>query len=94
MNLHTLSDNQRKLILEAYAQVIFQLPIGIVLIESLFSIMNYNKDKNRSRLNDATVASIIYTRYIKNSIDNLYECLLQDDVAIDTDRASLHELLW
>ena len=58
MNLHTLPDNQRKLNLEAYAQVIFQLPIEKVLIESLFTIMNYNKDKNRSRLNDANVASI------------------------------------
>ena len=45
MNLHTLPDNQRKLNLEACAQVIFQLPIDTALIESLFSIMNYNKDK-------------------------------------------------
>ena len=94
MNLHTLPDNQRKLGLEAYAQVIFQLPIETVLIESLFSIMNYNKDKKRSRLNDATVASIIHTRDIKNSIDNVYECFSQDDVALDTDRVSLHKLLW
>ena len=94
MNLHTLPDNQRKLSLEAYAQVIFQLTIETVLIESLFSIMNYNKDKKRSRLNDATVASIIHTRDIKNSIDNVYECFSQDDVALDTDRVSLHKLLW
>ena len=56
--------------------------------------MNYNKDKKSSRLNDATVASIIHTRDIKNSIDNVYECFSQDDVALDTDRVSLHKLLW
>ena len=94
MNLYTLPDNQRKLNLEAYAQVIFQLTIETVLIESLFSIMNYDKDKKRSRLNDETVANIIHTRDIKNSIYNVYECFSQDDVALDTDRVSLHKLLW
>ena len=94
MNLHTLPDNRRKLSLEAYAQVIFQLPIETVLIESLFSIMNYNKDKKRPRLNDATIARIIHTRDTKNSIDNVYECFSQDDSALDTDRISLHKLLW
>ena len=56
--------------------------------------MNYNKDKKRSRLNDATDTSIIHTRDIKNSIDNVYECFLQDDSALDTDRVSLQKLLW
>ena len=36
---------RRRVHLNAYARVIFQLPIETVLIESLFSIMNYNKDK-------------------------------------------------
>ena len=94
MNVNTLPDSQRKLSLEAYAQVIFQLPIETVLIESLFSIMNYNKDKKRSRLNDETVANIIHTRDIKNSIDNVYDSFSQDDISLDTDRASLHRLPW
>lgn len=74
MNIHTLPDNQRNFNLEAYAHVIFQSPINTVLIESLFSVMNYNKDKKRARLNDATVINIIHTRDIKNSIDNVYKC--------------------
>lgn len=94
MNLHTLPDNQQRFNLEAYAQVIFQLPIETVLIKILFSVMNYNRDKKRSRFNDATVAIMIHTRDIKNSIDNVYECFSQDDVSLDTDCASLHKLLW
>ena len=56
--------------------------------------MNYNKDKNRSRLNDATIASIMHVRCVKNNIDNVCACFSQDDVVFDTDRVSLHKLLW
>ena len=56
--------------------------------------MNYNKDKKRSRLNDSTFSSIVHTRDIKNSIDNVHEFLSQDDIAFDTPRISLHKLLW
>ena len=80
MNVHTLPDRQQKLNVEAYAQVIFQLPIETVLVESLFSIMNYNKDKKRSRLNAEDVANIIHTRDIKNSIDNVYDSFSHDDI--------------
>ena len=80
MNVHTLPDRQQKLNVEAYAQVIFQLPIETVLVESLFSIMNYNKDKKRSRINAEDVANIIHTRDIKNSIDNVYDSFSHDDI--------------
>lgn len=80
MNVHTLPDRQQKLNVEAYAQVIFQLPIETVLVESLFSIMNYNKDKKRSKINAEDVANIIHTRDIKNSIDNVYDSFSHDDI--------------
>ena len=72
---------------------IFQLPIETALIEILFSIMNYNKDKKRSRFNDATIASIMYTRDVKHSIDNVHEYFSQDYISFYTDRVSLHKLL-
>ena len=46
MSLQKLPESQRKLSLEVYAQIIFQLPIEIALIESIFSFMNYNKEKS------------------------------------------------
>ena len=52
--------------------------------------VDYNKDKKRSRLNGETVANIIHTRDIKNSIDNVYDSFSQDDISLDTDRASMH----
>ena len=36
----------------------------------------------------------MYTWDLKNGIDNVYECFSQDDIAFDTDRVSLHKLLW
>ena len=46
-NYNNLPVGQHRYSLESYAKVIFQLPFETVLIESLFSIMNYNKDKKR-----------------------------------------------
>ena len=94
MNLCSLLDKQRKSNLEAHAQVISQSPIETVLIESTFSIMNHNKDKKRSRLNDETITGIMHTRDIKNRIDNVCECISQDNVSFDADRMSSHTLLW
>ena len=39
------SAEKRCIHLDSYARVVFQLPFETVLIKSLFSIMNYNKDK-------------------------------------------------
>ena len=52
--------------LNSYARVIFHLPYETVQIESLFSfiIMNYNKDKKRARLDDNSIESVIHTRDI------------------------------
>ena len=47
---------------ESFAAIVFILPWETVLIESLFSVMNYNKDKTRSSLADTSVANIINTK--------------------------------
>ena len=44
-NYNNLPVDQRRYYLESYAKVTFQLPFETVLIESLFSVMNYDKDK-------------------------------------------------
>ena len=80
--------------MKAHAEVIFQLPIEKVPIETLFSIMNYDKDKNRLRLNEETVASTIHGRDTKNRFDIEHEFFSQEDIAFDADRVSLHKLLW
>lgn len=64
-----------------------------VLVESLFSIMNYNNDKMCSSLNNSTVANIFHIRDIKIIIDKVYDCLSDDDIALNTERACLHKLL-
>ena len=68
-NFLTLPENARKINLEYYAQVVFQMSTETVLIESLFSIMNYNKDKKRANLNDKTVASVIHIRDIPSVLE-------------------------
>ena len=45
--------------LDNYVHVIFQLPFETMLIKTLFSNMNYNKDKKRASLNNKSVASVI-----------------------------------
>lgn len=47
----------RYLHVEAFAQIVFVLPFETVLIESLFSVMGYNKDKTRSSLLDDKVGT-------------------------------------
>ena len=62
---------QRCVHLDGYERVIFQLPFETVLIEFLFSIMNYNKDKKRARLNNKSVERMIHTRDIAKVTDNI-----------------------
>ena len=59
--------------LNDYARIIFVLPFETVLIESMFSVMNYNKDRKRVRLSDEAVEGIIHSQAITpvlNNIDN------------------------
>ena len=74
--------------------MIFQLPFETVLIESLFSIMNYNKDKKRARLNDKSVESVIHTRDITKVTNNVAAPFAPTDVDIDLQRAPDHRLEW
>ena len=80
--------------LDGYARVIFQLPFETVLIESLFSIMNYNKDKKRQRLNDKSVASVIHTRDIPKVTKNIAAPFDSSDLTIDLKCALDHRIKW
>ena len=55
----------RRCQLESFAAIVFIIPGETVLIESLLSVMNYNKDKTRSSLADTSVANIIHTKYLE-----------------------------
>lgn len=85
---------RRRVHLDAYARVIFQLPIETVLIESLFSIMNYNKDKKRSRLHDDSVASVLHTRDIPKVTKDVAAPFSESDLTIDLKSAFDHKLEW
>ena len=74
--------------------MIFQLSFETVLIESLFSIMNYNKDKKRASLNDKSVESVIHTRDIPKVTENVAAPFAQNDLSIDLQRALDHRLKW
>ena len=93
-NILTLPENARRKHLECYAQVVFQMPFETVLIESLFSIMNYNKDKKRANLNDKTVASVINLRDIPSVLKRSFSYIESEDLRLDITRATEHELNW
>ena len=65
-----------------------------VLIESLFSIINYNKDKKRANLNDKTVASAIIVRDSSSVLDESFSDFESEDFRSDITRATTHELNW
>ena len=88
------SEERRCIHLNSYARVIFQLPFETVLIESLFSIMNYNKDKKRASLNDKSVESVIHTRDIPKVTKNVAAPFAQNNLSIDLQRALDHRLKW
>ena len=92
-NYNNLPVGQRRYCLEAYAKVIFQLPFETVLIESLFSIMNYNKDKKRSRLKDSTMADIIHTKDLPAIVDTKLEGF-DNNIQLDIENAYNHRLKW
>ena len=87
-------EDRRRVHLDRYARVVFQLPFETVLIESLFSIMNYNKDKKRQRLNDKSVASVIHTRDIPKVTKNVAAPFDSSDLTINLKCALDHRIKW
>ena len=83
----------RHLHLESFAQVVFILPFEDVFIESLFSVMNYNKDKTRSRLKDESVANIIHTKDLEPVVGDPAKPFSQEAV-LNTKRALMHKLAF
>ena len=51
--------------LDKYTHMVFQLPFETMLIETIFSIMNYNKHNKGNILLDNSVASVIHTNIRK-----------------------------
>ena len=93
-NFLTLPENARKINIEYYTQVVFQMPFETVLIESLFSIMNYNKDKKRANLNDQTIASVIHVRDIPSVLEGSFSDFKSENLKLDIIRAKKHDLNW
>ena len=85
---------QRKKYLESYANVTFQLPFETVLIESLFSIINYNKDKKRASLDDATVVGVLHTRDISPTLDTSLNAFNEENIKLNIERSHNHQLSW
>ena len=90
----SLPENAHKKNLEYYAQVVFQMPFETVLIESLFSIMNYNKDTKRANLNDKTVVSVIHIRDIPSVLKGSFSDLKLENLRLNILRVIKHELNW
>ena len=89
------SEERRCIHSNSYARVIFQLPFETVLIESLFGIMNYNKDKKRARLDNKSIESVIHTRDIPKVTKNVAAPFAQTHLSsIDLQRALDHRLKW
>ena len=63
-----------------------------MIIEYLFSITNYNKDKKRVRLNYKNIASVIYTSDIAKVTNNVTAPFTLTDLAIDLQHALDHRL--
>ena len=79
--------------INAHAKVIFQLPFETVLIESIFSIMNYNKDKKMSKLKDTTMADILHIRDLPKIVDPKLVGF-ENNIQLDIENTFNHKLVW
>ena len=84
---------KRYLKVEAYARIVFILPFETVLVESLFSIMNYNKDKTRSTLADSKVEAIIHTKAAVPALGDP-TAVFAPELILDTNKSLDHSLSW
>jgi hypothetical protein len=68
----------------------FSAPVTTVKVESLFSVMNYNKSGSRCRLLDSTVAAIAQVQSLERQLTGVGEGA--EAMLIDTAKALDHEL--
>ena len=54
--------------LDEYAMVVFTLPFESVFVESLFSMMNYNKNRYRASLLDESVSNVMHAKAVKSVV--------------------------
>lgn len=78
---------------ESFAAIVFILPWETVLIESLFSVMNYNKDKTRSSLADTSVANIIHTKDLEPVLADAKQAF-SPEIVLNMKRALEHKLAF
>ena len=69
---------------------VFSTPVTTVKVESLFSVMNYNKSGSRCRLNDSTVAAIAQVQLLQPQLTGIREGA--KTMQIDTEKALDHKL--
>ena len=67
----------------------------LVLVESLFGIMNYNTCKTRSSLNDKTLGIIIHTRDVHDNTSSrkLSDSFSDNKIELCIDDAFEHKLI-
>jgi hypothetical protein len=73
-----------------FAMCVFSTPVTTVKVESLFSVMNYNKSGSRSGLHDATVAAIAQVQLLQPQLTGFGEGT--QTMQIDTQKALDHRL--
>ena len=78
---------------ESFAAIVVILPWETVLIESLFRVMNYNKDKTRSSLADTSVANIIHTEDLEPVLADAKPAFYTD-IVLNMKRALEHKLAF
>ena len=61
-----------------------------MLIESLFSIMNYNKDKKRTSLDDASVVGVLHARDISPTLDTSLNAFNEENITLNIKKSHNH----
>ena len=57
-----------------------------MLIESLFSIMNYNRNEKRTSLDDAIVVVVLYTRDISSTLDTSLNAFNEENIKVNIEK--------
>ena len=74
-----------------YARVVFTIPVVSVVVESLFSVMNYTKGKHRARHSDEGVAATIHIKECDSVISN-GSGPLPEGLHLNQERFLLHDM--
>jgi hypothetical protein len=73
-----------------FAQYVFSTPLTTVKVESLFSVMGYNKYGSRCNMRDDTTAAIAQVQQLEPQLDD--PANPAKTMRINTEKALLHNL--